>query len=97
MREIFSDFNIDALEPDSAGPGLFLKATKPKKFEEKDLGNLCLYSIVSRRRIKSVTLVEMILVRTFFPVMLMLKDMLRKIIPSSIRGMIRKKILEKMP
>ena len=97
MREIFSDFTIDALELDSAGPGLFLKATKPKEFKEKNLGDYRLYSIVSRRRIKSVTLLEVVLVRTFFPVMLLLKDIMRKIFPASIRGIIRKKILEKMP
>jgi SAM-dependent methyltransferase len=97
MRKIFSDFTINFLEPDPAGHGLFLKATKPEEFKEKDLSAFRLYSVVSRRRIKSVTLLEMILVKIFFPVMLMAKSILRKIFPASFRGIIRKNILEKMP
>jgi SAM-dependent methyltransferase len=97
MRKIFSDFTINVLEPDEAGPGLFLIGTKPKKFRENMLDNFRLYSIVSRRRIISVTILEKILVRTFFPVMLMLKSIFRKITPVAIRKIIRKRILEKLP
>ena len=53
MKEIFSDFTIDALEPDKFGPGLLLKATKPEKFKEKNLEHLQVYSIISRRKIQS--------------------------------------------
>lgn len=97
IKEIFSDFTINALEPDSSGPGLFLKATKPEKFTEKNLKNAKLYSIVSRRRIKSVTLLEKILVRTYYPIMLLFKNILRKILPGTIKTIIRKQILEKLP
>jgi len=97
MRVIFSEFIINTLEKDPGGPGLFLKATKPKKFQEADLSHLRLYSIVSRRRIKTASLLESILVRTVFPAMLLLKAALRIILPRSIRAIVRRTILEKIP
>ena len=96
-KNIFSDFTIDSLQPDLEGYGLFLKATKPEEFRENDLSNFSLYSIVSRRRIKRVTFLEIILTRTFYPVALLSKKILKKILPVSIRRTIRKKVLDKIP
>jgi SAM-dependent methyltransferase len=45
MKEIFSDFTIETVIPDPFEPGVFIKATKPKKWVEKDLGPVKLYSI----------------------------------------------------
>ncbi len=45
MTTIFSDFIIEALEPDPTEPGVFIKARKPVSFVENDLSQLNLYSI----------------------------------------------------
>jgi SAM-dependent methyltransferase len=45
MKEIFSDFEIVTVEPDPFEPGVFIKAIKPKKWVEKDLKPVKLYSI----------------------------------------------------
>lgn len=50
MRDIFSDFEILALEPDpggsGGGPGVFLFARKPKKnWVERDLSDIDVYSM----------------------------------------------------
>lgn len=54
MQEIFSDYEILILMKDTAKrwPGVFLKAMKPKDFEEKDLSGILLYNMVKERRIK---------------------------------------------
>ncbi len=54
MKEIFSDFEILALERDSEAPGVFLKARRPRRFSEKDLSDYRLYSILSKQRMVEV-------------------------------------------
>jgi len=48
MREIFSDFIIEKLQPDPQEPGVFLKARKPVDYAARDLSGLLLYSMVTR-------------------------------------------------
>lgn len=55
MRVLFSDFEIQALEPDLATPGVFLKALKPVAFQEADLSRHTLYSVVKRRRAELIS------------------------------------------
>lgn len=50
MRVIFSDMEIEALEPDESAPGVLVKARKPSDFSENDLSDHALYSMVARRR-----------------------------------------------
>jgi len=52
MEQIFSDFNIEKCIPDPFEPGVFLKATRPKKFAEKDLTDFELYSVPQDKRVK---------------------------------------------
>lgn len=54
MRNIFSDFEIDYLEPDPSQPGVFLKARKPVEFQERKLDDFELYSIIKRRRVREI-------------------------------------------
>ena len=53
MKSIFSDFIIEKIEKDP-GIGVFLKATKPDNFAEKDLAHYELYSIVTNRKTKEL-------------------------------------------
>lgn len=55
MRVIFSDCEIQLLESDGAMPGVFIKAKKPRKFEEKDLSGVMLYNIITGRRAREIT------------------------------------------
>ena len=54
MQNIFSDFEILALEKDPDSPGVFLKARKPMSFVERDLSDYDLYSIIKNRKMHDV-------------------------------------------
>jgi hypothetical protein len=43
FREIFSDMEIEVLIPDPGPPGVFIRATKPELFQERDLEGHQLY------------------------------------------------------
>ena len=47
MQEIFSDFDVAEIQSDYQAPGVFVTATKPFEFQEKDLSNYPVYSIVT--------------------------------------------------
>ena len=53
MKYIFQDYSIDRIEKDPA-LGIFIKATKPKRFVEKDLSGYELYSIVTDSRVSEL-------------------------------------------
>jgi len=55
LLEIFSDFTIEKIEKDKSAPGIFLKVKKPSRFNEKDLSNLSLYSIIEGKRVLTVS------------------------------------------
>jgi SAM-dependent methyltransferase len=55
MKVIFRDFDIDALQPDLHKPGVFVKASKPVGFADADLSDYALYSVVKRRRVRSIS------------------------------------------
>ena len=54
MKNIFSDFEIQALQGDPEMPGVLLKARKPASFTEKDLFDYKLYSIVTDKKMKEL-------------------------------------------
>lgn len=54
LKEIFSDFKILATEQDKRELGVFIKATKPKEFEENDLKDFELYSIILNKKAKDL-------------------------------------------
>ncbi len=55
MRQIFADCTIEQLETSPRATGVFLKARKPRDFQERSLADVELYSIVARRRVVAVT------------------------------------------
>jgi SAM-dependent methyltransferase len=54
MKNIFSDFEIQALQEDPEMPGVLIKAKKPLHFAENDLSAYQLYSIVTNRKLKEL-------------------------------------------
>ena len=55
MKAIFSDMEIIALETDDQAPGVLVKAKKPSgPFEENDLSEHALYSMVTLQRSRSI-------------------------------------------
>lgn len=54
MENIFSDCEILVLEKDLSQPGTFIKVRKPKNFNEKDLSDHALYSIILKRKTKNL-------------------------------------------
>jgi len=55
MEALFSDFDIEALEPDPVEPGVFLKARKPESFTENALSGHALFAIIKNRRVERIT------------------------------------------
>ena len=51
MRYIFEDCTIELLENSRHATGVFVKVRKPVTFQEKDLSDHALYSIVARERV----------------------------------------------
>jgi SAM-dependent methyltransferase len=54
FRAMFADCTILDLEPDYQDPGVFLFARKPEEFEEVDVSDLELYSMVTGRRVRDI-------------------------------------------
>jgi len=52
IREIFSDFLIEALMPDPSEPGVFVKARKPTASTARDLSGIRLHSMIAGRRVR---------------------------------------------
>lgn len=50
MQQIFADCELLALESDAQDPGVFVHVRKPLDFQEAELSELCLYSIVTGER-----------------------------------------------
>ena len=55
IADIFRDFEIEALESDPLGPGVFVKATKPTDYVEANLDAIRLYSILTHRSMRSLS------------------------------------------
>ena len=61
MGRIFDDFNILALQRDlGTMPGVFIFAAKPESgnFQENDLSEIALYSMLTRKKTRSVSMWE---------------------------------------
>jgi len=54
MKNIFKDCEILVLEKDPSAPGVFIKVKKPENFNEIDLSDYALYSVILNKRTKSV-------------------------------------------
>jgi len=50
FKYIFSDMIINKIEKDTRSPGIFIKATKPENFIEKNLSEYKLYSMIKKDR-----------------------------------------------
>ena len=56
ISEIFGDLEIETIERDPLDPpGVFFRARRPAGFTERDLDGYSLYSVVRRRRARSLT------------------------------------------
>lgn len=58
-ERIFGDLDVETLERDPQVPGIFLKAAKREDFEEADLSDVALYSVVTRRRERELPTAEL--------------------------------------
>jgi len=55
LEKIFSDFDCEAIESDPSAPGVFLKARKPKDFVMYKPDSHALFSMITRRRVVTLT------------------------------------------
>lgn len=71
MKVIFSDLTIDAVEKDSLSPGVFIRARKPVDFTEANLEDHELFSVITLRRSKSISELDIIFFKfAIFPFVL---------------------------
>ena len=54
MKNIFKDCEILVLEKDPSAPGVFIKVRKTEKFNEIDLSDYALYSIIFNKKTKNI-------------------------------------------
>lgn len=54
MKNIFSDCEILVLEKDPSGLGVFIKVRKPENFNEIDLSDYAIYSIILNKKTKII-------------------------------------------
>ncbi|MGH3855801.1 MAG: hypothetical protein ACRDR6_20410, partial [Pseudonocardiaceae bacterium] len=55
MAEIFVDLDVEVIEADDEFPGVFVRARRREPFHEVDLSAYLAYSVVRRRRARTVT------------------------------------------
>jgi len=78
MENIFSDFDILAIEEDSHLPSLvYVKIKKPEKFTEKDLSDYKLYSVVCNKRKSEINDKDL---KTFYFKYLFIKNKIKNIL-----------------
>jgi SAM-dependent methyltransferase len=87
MKNIFEDFDIEALEKDPMSPGIFLKAKKPSGFKEKDISGYALYSILKGKPVKKISDFEISVLTALFS----LKRSVWKFLPARIKGVVEKR------
>lgn len=61
METIFSDMEIEALDNDESDPGVLVKARKPVSFKEKSFEDFALYSMITSKRSKDISSLDMLL------------------------------------
>ncbi|MDJ1185070.1 class I SAM-dependent methyltransferase [Roseofilum casamattae] len=94
MEVIFSDFSIEVLEKDPDQPGVFVKARKPDNFDEKDLTDYQLYSIVKHKRLIDIDDADINqLDRSWNEIELVIRRNLSVLLPYSLKKFIKKNIL----
>jgi SAM-dependent methyltransferase len=60
MRVIFTDFTIEALQSDPQDPGVFIKARRPRAFEERDISDIELFSVIREDRCRDIAEAELV-------------------------------------
>jgi SAM-dependent methyltransferase len=85
MRRIFADFTIEALEPDSFMPGVFMLARRDGARPVVDLSQVALYSIVAGARRTELTGLDRAVFRVRHPV----EQFLKRIIPQRAKDFVK--------
>jgi SAM-dependent methyltransferase len=78
FETIFSDVLVEELTLDPTDPGLIVKARKPARFVERDLGDLALYSILRRRRQREHRPIDHAIFAVRYRLIRLLKDLAPK-------------------
>lgn len=95
MKFIFSDLLIEVLEKDPEQPGVFIKAKKTPDFVENNLAEYPLYSIVKHSRIATLTDDDISEFDQWInKIDLFVRRTIIKLLPSSLRKFIKKRILK---
>ena len=100
MRQIFGDFEIEALQEDPIEVGVFLKARKPHEFHERSLADIALYSMVTRRRTKTLAPWRAVLFRAqvesrrrFAHLRYLVWDAAMRLAPRPLKRLIKRRLL----
>jgi SAM-dependent methyltransferase len=78
FQAIFADVLVEDLRLDPTDPGLLVKARKPARFVERDLGDIALYSIMRRRRQRDHSRLDLLVFQCRYRLVRLLKDLAPK-------------------
>ena len=93
IQRIFGDLELQAIEPDTYMPGIFVKARRPARFAERALDDVRLWSIVTLRRCKRVSALDVALFRLRYPI----ERLAKSLVPQSIKDFIAVRLLGRTP
>ena len=83
---MFDDLAIEALEPDPAAPGVFMKARKTIDVVQKDLSHYELYSIIAKKKCRNVSDLDLALLRFKHAS----RNLLSSMVPAAVKQVVRK-------
>jgi SAM-dependent methyltransferase len=86
MESVFGDMLIEVNENDPLSPGVFLKAGKPPVFQERNLQDFELFSIVTLKRCKKVTGFDILILKSKMNT----RRFLIRVLPLWLKAVIRK-------
>ncbi|RMF19193.1 MAG: methyltransferase domain-containing protein [Deltaproteobacteria bacterium] len=93
IRRIFGDLTIEAIEPDTFMPGIFVKARRPADFKERPLDDVRLWSIVTLRRCRRVTALDIALFRVRYP----FERLAKTLVPQRVKDLVAVRLLGRAP
>ena len=90
IKILFSELSIEVIEKDPEAPGVFIKASKPVAFRERDLSTHELYSMVRRKRCRNIEEFDIL----FFRFKRRVRRVLSRSLPARAKASIKDVILE---
>ncbi len=94
MQRIFEDMEIEAIELDRQMPGVLVKARKPLDYHPAALDTIALYSVVTRRRVRELSALQVLSFKVRLPLHVQyrrrlskgLRAKIKRLLPGAVRS-----------